>query len=179
MSDVIELTLSVLRTSVDRWSAIARMDASLLARQPAPGEWSALQALQHAVATETAVFRYRVLAIRAGEAFPGVDPDADGSVDRIERTAADLVSELAAKRAESLVTLETLTPADLPLVGQHAELGPVTMEQLLNEWAAHDTNHIVQAERAIMQLFVLGSGPWRSYFADHDAEREADRGAPH
>lgn len=179
MSDIIELTLSVLRTSLDRWSAIARMDPSLLARQPAAGEWSALQALQHVVATETAVFRHRVLAIRAGEPFPGVDPDADGSVDRVERTATELVAAFAARRAESLATLETLTPAELPLVGQHAELGAVTMDQLLNEWAAHDTNHIVQAERAVMQAFVPHTGPWRPYFADHDIERAADRSAPH
>ena len=45
------------------------------------------------------------------------------------------------------------------------------MAELLNEWAAHDTMHIVQAERALMQSFVTGSGPWRSYFADHDVER--------
>jgi hypothetical protein len=28
--------------------------------------------------------------------------------------------------------------------------------------------HTVQAERALMQPFVAGSGPWRGYFADHD-----------
>ena len=44
------------------------------------------------------------------------------------------------------------------------------MEQLLNEWAAHDTMHIVQAERALMQAFIPGSGPWRMYFADPDVE---------
>ena len=36
--------------------------------------------------------------------------------------------------------------------------------------AAHDLMHTVQAERALMQPFVAGSGKWRGYFADHDAE---------
>lgn len=30
--------------------------------------------------------------------------------------------------------------------------------------------HVVQAERAVMQAFIPSSGPWRFYFADHDAE---------
>ena len=30
--------------------------------------------------------------------------------------------------------------------------------------------HTVQAERALMQPFVAGSGKWRAYFADHDVE---------
>jgi hypothetical protein len=28
--------------------------------------------------------------------------------------------------------------------------------------------HLVQAERALMQRFIPATGPWRSYFADHD-----------
>ena len=66
MSDLIAQALSILRTSVDRWAAIASVDPSLLARQPEPGEWSAIQALQHAVDTELEVYNARVLAIRAG-----------------------------------------------------------------------------------------------------------------
>ena len=46
----------------------------------------------------------------------------------------------------------------------------MTLEQLLNEWAGHDLMHTVQAERALMQPFIAGSGPWRGYFADHEAK---------
>jgi hypothetical protein len=46
----------------------------------------------------------------------------------------------------------------------------VTLRELLSEWAAHDTMHIVQAERALMQAFIPGSGPWRRHFADHDVD---------
>ena len=81
MSDVIALARSMLGTSVDRWAAISRVDASLLARQPAPGEWSAIQALQHVVDTEAVVFRARVLAILYGQDFEGFDPDVQGHVE--------------------------------------------------------------------------------------------------
>ena len=39
---------------------------------------------------------------------------------------------------------------------------------LPNEWAAHDLMHTVQAERALLQPLIGGSGPWRLYFKDHD-----------
>jgi hypothetical protein len=166
----------MLETSVDRWTAIARVDASLLARQPSPGEWSAIQALQHVVDTESAVFRARVSAILQGRDFEGFDPDVQGHVDAITSTAPQLAAQLAPMRAESLETLATVTPDALPLTALHADLGIVTMAQLLNEWAAHDTMHIVQAERALMQAFIPGSGPWRPYFEDHDVERRAIAG---
>lgn len=44
------------------------------------------------------------------------------------------------------------------------------MRDLLNVWAAHDLQHVVQAEEALMQAFIPGTGPWRYEFADHDVE---------
>lgn len=175
MPDVITLVRSMLETSVDRWSALARVDPALVTRPPEPGEWSALQALQHVVDTEATVFRARVLAILGGRDFEGFDPDGQGDVDHPAGTATDLVAQLAPLREASLATLETLTAADLPRTAIHVELSEVTMAELLNEWAAHDTMHIVQAERALMQAFIPGSGPWRTYFEDHDVERRATR----
>ena len=64
--------------------------------------------------------------------------------------------------------LATLTESDLDRPSRHSALGPVTLRQFLNEYWAHDTMHLVQAERALMQAFIPETGPWRSYFADHD-----------
>lgn len=173
MSDLLVAARSILATSVARWTALARIDSDLLARRPAAGEWSAIQCLQHVVDTELVVFRARVLAILEGRDFEGFDPDTQGHVDAIGRTtAADLAAEFGRMRAESLTTLAGLTAADLPRTARHADLGIVTLEQLLNEYAAHDTMHIVQAERALMQAFIPGSGPWRGSFSDHDADAE-------
>ncbi len=170
MSDLLTEAASVLATSVARWGALASVEPGLLARRPAPGEWSAIQCLQHVVDTEHAVFRARVLAIGDGRDFAAFDPDAEGGVDTIERSAPELAAELGRMRPDSLATLLGLTTADLSRTARHAELGVVTMAELLSEWAAHDTMHIVQAERAVMQAFIPGSGPWRPYFADHDVD---------
>jgi hypothetical protein len=41
--------------------------------------------------------------------------------------------------------LALLSPADLPRAARHSELGEVSLEQMLHEWAAHYLLHIVQA----------------------------------
>lgn len=170
MTSLIPAARSMLAATPGRWSALATVDAGLLVRQPAPGEWSATQCLQHVVDTEHRVFRARVLAILDGREFAGFDPDVDGHVDALERSAAELAADLEGLRAASLATLAGLTDGDLARTARHPELGVVTLAELLNEWAAHDTMHLVQAERALMQAFIPGSGPWRPFFADHDVE---------
>jgi hypothetical protein len=180
MSELIAQVRSMLASTPDRWAALGRVDDAVLSRQPAPGEWSAVQALQHLVDTEAGVFRVRVLAIRDGApSFPGFDPDAEGHVDQPRGTVAQLAARLAPLRAESLEILDTLTAADLGKTSRHLELGVVTMAELLNEWAAHDAMHLVQAERAAMQAFIPRSGPWRDYFVDHDVEAGTKRRGPH
>jgi hypothetical protein len=170
MPDLIANVQSVLATSPARWTALARIDPGLLARRPAPGEWSAIACLQHVVDTEHTVFRARVRAILAGRDFEAYDPETQGHADAIERTAPELAADLERMRAETLPDLGALAESDLERTARHAELGMVSLRELLNEWAAHDTMHVVQAERALMQAFIPGSGPWRPSFADHDAE---------
>jgi hypothetical protein len=79
----------------------------------------------------------------------------------------ELAETFAALRAKSLELLEGLSPADLERTARHARLGPVTLSQLLHEWAAHDLVHTKQAESALMQPFIQGCGPWQRYFTEH------------
>jgi hypothetical protein len=112
-----------------------------------------------------------VRALLAGQDFEAFDPETQGT-DRSQDTPAELAATFAQHRAENLALLAGVTPADLDRTAQHSELGLVTLGQLLNEWAAHDLMHTVQAERALMQPFVHGTGPWRPYFHDHDLEAD-------
>jgi DinB superfamily len=172
MTDLINRTIAILRINDDRWHALATgLDRDLLMRPPAPGEWSALQCLGHATDTEAAVFAARVRALEAGQAvLASFDPDAESTPITADTDPVALAERHAALRAASLALLATVAETDLERTARHAELGPVTLRQLLNEWAAHDLMHIVQAERAVMQAFIPNSGPWRGSFADHDVD---------
>lgn len=168
MDDLLTHVRAVLAATPAHWRTLAEALApALLNRPPAPGEWSAAQCLQHLLDAEREVFPVRVRCFLAGQDFPAFDPDAQGTVAGGPLDPRAAAAEFARRRADTLALLAGLTPADLPRQARHSELGPVTLEELLHEWAAHDLMHTVQAERALMQPFILGCGPWRKYFAGH------------
>lgn len=161
---------AVLSTTAARWQRLtAALPRDLLTRVSAPGEWSACDCLQHLLDTERYVFPARVRAFLAGQDIPAFDPDTQQH-DAAAPDPTALAAELARLRTDSLALLSTLKPADLARTAQHSELGQVTLGQMLHEWVAHDLNHTVQAERALMQPFIAGCGPWRDNFADHDLD---------
>ena len=175
MDEVLQQVRAVLETTAPRWRNLTEtLPHQLLARPPAPGEWSAHQCLQHLLDVERMVFPVRLRAFLAGQVrLAAFDPEVEGS-GAAGRDPADVAAELARLRAESLALLGGVTPADLARAAEHSELGRVTLGERLHEWAAHDLMHTVQAERALMQAFIPGSGPWRSYFRDHDVAAPAD-----
>ena len=169
MTDLIAQTIDILRVDGPRWQALATLDRDLLTRPPEPGEWSALQCLAHAADTEAAVFGERVRAILTGTPeLRSYDPDVESRPVTADTDPLAVAERHAELRARNVELLGTASAADLDRTARHSELGIVSLRELLNEWAAHDLMHIVQAERAVMQAFIPGSGPWRPYFADHD-----------
>jgi len=177
MEDVIVQVKAVLSTTAAYWKALTEtLPADVLTRRPAPGEWSAMECLQHLVDTERMVFPVRLQALLAGRDFEAFNPDPQGTAPADTLTPASLAAEFARFRTADLAALAQVTGADLPRTARHSELGIVTLAEFLHEWAAHDLNHAIQADRAVMQPFIAGCGPWRSYFADHDlAQRTGTR----
>ena len=166
MDTVLELMRALITTTPGRWTSLAQaLPVELLASPAADREWSAVECLQHLLDTEK-VFQFRVHAFLAGRDFPNFNPDTDGSKPGA-KTPLALAEEFARMRRESLLMLEKLSPADLEREAWHSELGMVTLNEMVHNWAAHDLNHTVQAERALMQPFIRGCGPWKKFFSDH------------
>jgi uncharacterized damage-inducible protein DinB len=166
-SPVFEDVRAVLSTTPERWQRLVNaLPADLLTRPAAEGEWSALDCLQHLLDTEHQNFPVRVRNFLAGEDFVNFDPNQPH--DEQAQTPAQLAADFTRLRQESLALFDSLTDADLSRTTQHPRFGTVTLEQMLHTWAAHDLNHTVQAERALMQPYMIGCGPWRTFFADHE-----------
>jgi hypothetical protein len=169
VDDLVARVREILSTTPERWLALTTsIDPARVAARPAPGEWSAAECLQHILDTELGAFSVRLAAFMAGRDLAAFDPDDAGFRPEPGSDQVGLANSFAQARARSLTALERLVEADLDRTANHAEYGIVTMREMLNEWAAHDLMHTVQAERALMQPFVVGSGKWRHYFADHD-----------
>jgi hypothetical protein len=170
MVGILEQAIAVLSTTPERWERLAgSLSVELLRRKPAAEEWSAVECLQHLVDTERGVFPVRVRRFLRGEDLPNFNPDDQGPKPG-EIQPLELAQAFRQLREASLPLLEGLTPGDLARQARHEELGLVTLEQMLYEWAGHDLMHTVQAERALMQPFILGCGPWQPFFADHVAK---------
>ncbi len=172
MESILTLACQVLTITPARWLELTRtLSPELLSLPPAPNEWSALECLQHLVVTERDVFPVRIRAYLAGQDFPPFDPNSQANQPTSQPSPVALAEEFDRLRRASLAQLAPLTEADLTRRARHPQLGIVTLNETLNTWAAHDFNHTVQAERAAMQTFIAGSGPFQFRFADHVAKR--------
>jgi hypothetical protein len=173
MEDLISQVRNVLSTSAPCWQNLtANIPLDLLNRKPSPDEWSALECLQHLIDGEKWIFPSRVQAFLDGKNFPGFNPYVQGSKLASKPSPKIMADEFALLRAKSLELLKKVKPADLSRTAHHEELGQVSLAEMLNEWAGHDLMHIVQAERALLQPFIAGCGPWKPYFKDHDVEAQ-------
>jgi hypothetical protein len=169
MENLLAHAQTILMTTVPHWRTLVEsVDEALLVRRPAPGEWSASDCLRHLVEAERDVFPARVRCFLEGRDFAAYDPEAVGGMEEA-RAPRQLVSEFESLRAASLELLATLRESDLSHTARHSELGLVSLSEQIHEWAAHDLMHTIQGERALMQPFIVGVGPWRSYFTDHIA----------
>jgi len=167
MSNPLPNILLVLQTSPTRWGTLLqRFPPELTTARPAHEEWSAAECLLHVLDVEL-VFQERVRAFIAGRDLSAFDPDSEGSKLEPGVSPGVLVNRLVQIRAGSLLMLEDLVPAELEKKVLHAELGPVLLREMVNEWAAHDLAHIIQAEEAMMQSFIAGCGPWQQFFTRH------------
>jgi len=175
MDGVLAAVTAVLTTTAARWVQLTQhLPPDLLTRPAGPGAWPARACLIHLLDTEVQVFGPRLVAfMRGAPAFAAYNPATDGA-DHANQTLPQLAAAFARHRAENLAALEAVTAADLPRTVQHADYGPVTLGQMLHEWAAHDLDHTMQAEDALIQPFIGGCGPWRPTFVAHD---RAARGA--
>ncbi len=168
MIPLVRLILPVLESTPQRWIQLAeKLAPELFQRKPAQGEWSAHDCLRHLVDTERSVFPARVGYLLRGEDFPAFNPDEEGKEPGGSIAPVQLAGEFARLREGSLELLSKIVDADLNRTARHQELGMVTLGEMLHEWAGHDLMHTVQGERAILQPFIDGCGPWKRYFSDH------------
>jgi uncharacterized damage-inducible protein DinB len=160
---------AVLSTTPQRWQQlVSTLPVDLLTRPPAAGEWSALNCLQHLLHAERQLFPVRLHAFLAGQNFDHFDPQKPHP-ERDEEPPEQLATAFAQARKVNLVLLSRVKEADLGRTAQHPQFGTVTLAEMLQTWAAHDLMHTVQAERALMQPFLLNCGPWRPFFRDHES----------
>lgn len=81
------------------------------------------------------------------------------------KTINDLLTEFESLRHANLNILSNLeiSEANFELIGNHPNLGKVTLKQLLATWVTHDLGHIAQITRVMAKQYKSQVGPWVQY----------------
>jgi hypothetical protein len=132
-----------------------------------PDTWSPFDVVGHLVHGERTDWIPRTeIILNDGEsrAFPPFDRFAQFEASR-GKSLDELLGTFAELRAGNVARLRALHPtaADLQRRGRHPEFGPVTLEQHLATWVAHDLSHIGQIVRVMGKAYTAAVGPWQAY----------------
>lgn len=158
---VLERTPTVLR------ALLAGLPEEWTHRNEGPETWSPFDVVGHLIDGEEKDWMGRariILAQDPGRRFEPFDRFRHLRLNQ-GKTLAELLDRFAELRVRNLRELEGLALGrdQLQLTGEHPELGPVTLEQLLATWVAHDLAHIAQIARVMAKQYREAVGPWAAY----------------
>ena len=157
--DLISATPEILRALL----AGVREDDTL--RSPGPGRWSIAEVLEHLSHVEGHLFRRRTDLILTEDSPSVENYDQDVFYAAGTYSAADPEESFAhweEQRDDNIEFLAALDPIMLARRATHPALGPFTLEELLNAWAAHDLSHIRQISGLVREaVYLAGSGVLR------------------
>jgi hypothetical protein len=115
--------------------------------KPSREDWSVLEIINHMVDEERDDFRARLrLALEDPEAtWPPIDPEGWAKERNYnKRDFKQSLSNFFNERKFSVSWLKELDSPDWKSAGRHPKIGPMSAEQVLVNWLAHDLLHIRQ-----------------------------------
>ncbi len=136
--------------------------------KPSAERWSVSEVLAHLAETEL-MFRERTRKMLEEESpeLPAYDQNAAYAAGSYSRCRArENLKKFCHERDRSLSWLRYLPAAAIARAGRHAELGRITVGELMHEWAFHDLGHIRQiAELYRAHAFYPRMGPFQRYYS--------------
>jgi hypothetical protein len=134
--------------------------------KPAPERWSISEVLAHLVEIEE-LYAGRVRRMVAEDApkfLRYVQPDPASPNAGSQGDAAEILARFTSQRRDNVGFLNTMPANAGARTGHHSELGPITLSQMLCEWASHDLGHLRQiAELYRARAFYPHAGPFQKY----------------
>lgn len=142
------------------------LTVDLLLWKPVPDRWSISEVLAHLVEIEDLYSNRvrRMLAEDAPRFLRYAQPAADRPNAGSRGSTAEILARFTTLRRDSLTVLKSMPAGAGARTGHHCELGPITLAQMLNEWASHDLGHLRQmAELYRARAFYPYAGPFQKY----------------
>ena len=153
--DLLEATPAILR------GLMAELDDSDVRWKPAPDRFSVGEVLAHLSHSEGHCYRMRLDRFMAEECPEFESDDARFHLDLYrDADPEDAFDHFEEQRETNLEFLRGLPEGAGARRAMHKEAGPITLEQMLHEWAMHDLGHIRQvAELVRARKHLAGAGP--------------------
>jgi hypothetical protein len=153
--DLLEATPTILR------GLMAELDEEDVRWKPAPDRFSVGEVLAHLAHSEGYCYRPRLDRFLSEE-NPEFEPDdAQFHLERYAKAdPEDEFDHFEDQRETNIEFLRNLEPGAGARRAVHKAAGPITLEQMLHEWAMHDLGHIRQiAELVRARKHFAGAGP--------------------
>jgi hypothetical protein len=149
-----------------RSSSKPMLPDDLLHWKPTPERWSISEVLAHLVEIEE-LYAGRVRRMVAEDApkfLRYVQPDPASPNAGSQGDTAKILARFTSLRRDNVAFLNTMPANASARTGHHSELGPITLSQMLCEWASHDLGHLRQiAELYRARAFYPYAGPFQKY----------------
>jgi hypothetical protein len=157
---ILERTPAVLR------GMLAGATSEELGWRPNEGRWSIAMVLAHLADVEENGFvqRFRAIAGQESPFLPSYDQWAL-FLTRTEFDAGEELTRFEERRQATLAWLKGLPDEVRSRTGRHEELGAISFDNLLNEFAFHDLGHLRQvAELYRAKAFYPRMGTFQQYY---------------
>jgi hypothetical protein len=118
--------------------------------RPAEGEWSANECVGHLIEADRRGFAGRIRQILAADPRKPADleswdpPELAATRRDHLRSGVELAAEFDALRAGGIELVRGLRKTDLARIGNHPQVGPLRVDELLGQWVHHDRVHVRQ-----------------------------------
>jgi hypothetical protein len=158
--DLLEATPTILR------GLMAELSAEDVRWKPAPGRFSVGEVLSHLSHAEGHCYRARLDRFLNEENPEFESDDAQHHLELYRNMdPEDAFDHFEEQRETTIEALRDLPPGAGERKAVHRKVGPITMAQMLNEWALHDLGHIRQiAELVRARKYLAGAGPLAGFY---------------
>jgi hypothetical protein len=122
--------------------------------QPGPGKWSIAEILAHLADAEIAgSWRMRLSVSASGTALAPFDQDSWAAEFQYQkRDAKKSLETFRVLRENNLTMLKMLPRESWERYGMHQERGRETVTRIVQMFAGHDRNHVLQVEQIVTEL---------------------------
>jgi hypothetical protein len=129
--------------------------------------WSVKDIVVHLLDVESIAFVERIERM-LGEERPfirSIQPDARlVAAGYRTRRVEELLDDLERQRTAHVAWLERLSADQLQRVGEHDEVGEITVSDIAHQWAAHDMSHLRQTALMLQQHLAPLMGATRGFY---------------